>query len=97
MTFSTIVALAIGTYVIRASGIFLRGKISISCKANEYLKASALSMLASFAVFSIINHNDGFDLAKILGATVGIALGLFKFPFFISILFAMLLTAAFRL
>jgi branched-subunit amino acid transport protein len=97
LTFPTIIALAIGTYAIRASGIFLRGKISVSCKTNEYLKASALSMLGSFAVFSIVHHDSGFDLAKVLGAAVGIALGLLKFPFFLSIISAMLLTAALRL
>ncbi|GAB1440906.1 hypothetical protein MASR2M36_36910 [Providencia sp.] len=68
---SGILILAIGTYLMRASGALLRGRVVLSENSKALFSAAAIVILFSVAVTSTLFSDEHFsDWPKIVGVCV---------------------------
>ncbi|EMT6577840.1 TPA: AzlD domain-containing protein [Providencia rettgeri] len=95
---SGILLLAVGTYLMRASGALLRGRVVLSENNKMLFSAAAIVILFSVAVTSTLFSGDEIsDWPKIVGVLVAGVLTWFKKPFIIIVLSAAIVTALLRL
>lgn len=95
---SGILLLAIGTYLMRASGAILKGKIILSDNNKALFSAAAIVILFSVAVTStLFTGNSLSDLPKIMGVLIAGILTWYKKPFIVIVLSAAAVTALLRL
>lgn len=92
-----ILILAVGTYLMRASGAILKGKIVLSDNSQVLFSAAAIVILFSVAVTSTIFDGSNLsDLPKVIGVLVAGVLTWFKKPFILIVLSAAVVTALLR-
>lgn len=93
-----IIILAVGTYLMRASGAYFNGKAVLSNNSKAVFSAAAIVILFSVAVTSTVFDGEHFsDLAKISGVLVAGILTWYQKPFIVIVLSAAVVTALLRL
>ncbi|MFC4336805.1 AzlD domain-containing protein [Salininema proteolyticum] len=92
-----ILALAAGTYALKASGAVLRDRLTLSDRAEKLLKIAATAVIASLVVTSIVFSGKDFaGWALPIGVIVGGVAAWFRAPFAVVILTAAFVTASLR-
>ncbi|EMI5489722.1 AzlD domain-containing protein [Providencia stuartii] len=92
-----IIILAVGTYLMRASGAYFKGKVVLSDSKKALFSAAAIVILFSVAMTSTVFDGEYFsDPAKIIGVLVAGILTWYQKPFIIIVLSASVVTALLR-
>ncbi|WP_369311481.1 AzlD domain-containing protein [Providencia rettgeri] len=98
LIFSGIVILAVGTYLMRASGALLKGRVELTENSKALFSAAAIVILFSVATTSTLFSGDTFsDWPKVVGVLVAGILTWYKKPFILIVLSAAVVTALLRL
>lgn len=94
---SGILILAIGTYLMRASGALLKGRVNLTEQNKALFSAAAIVILFSVAMTETVFSGDELsDFPKIIGVAVAGILTWYRKPFIVIVLSAALMTAALR-
>ncbi|EMN0829181.1 AzlD domain-containing protein [Providencia rettgeri] len=98
LIFCGVLLLAVGTYLMRASGALLRGRVVLSENSKALFSAAAIIILFSVAVTSTLFSGEQLsDWQKIVGVLVAGVLTWYKKPFIVIVLSAAIVTALLRL
>ncbi|EPL9570835.1 AzlD domain-containing protein [Providencia rettgeri] len=98
LIFSGIMILAVGTYLMRASGALLKGRVVLSENSKALFSAAAIVILFSVAVTSTLFSGESFsDWPKVVGVLVAGILTWYRKPFILIVLSAAAITALLRL
>lgn len=98
MTLGVVLALAVGTYLLRLAGPLLRDRIRFSERAERLMSIAAITLLGAFIVTSALVESGGFaGWARIAGVAVGGVLAFRKAPFVLVVVAAAATTAGLRL
>ncbi|MEV6346038.1 AzlD domain-containing protein [Actinoplanes sp. NPDC051851] len=98
MLIAVIVALAVGTYTIRLSGVLLRDRLKLSPALQRTLPMAAAALLAALAGTSALMADVTFaGTARPAGVLVGVLLAWRRAPFIVVVLAAATVTALLRL
>jgi branched-subunit amino acid transport protein len=98
MLIAAILALAVGTYTIRLSGVLLRDRLELSESLQRLLPMAAASLLAALATTAALMQGTGFaGLARPTGVAVGALLAWRKAPFVVVVVGAAATAALLRL
>ncbi len=94
---SGILLLAVGTYLMRASGAILKDKVVLSDNSKALFSAAAIVILFSVAITSTLFAGDNVsDIPKIVGVLFAGILTWYKKPFILIVLSAAIVTALLR-
>ena len=98
MTWAAVLSLAGGTYLIRLSGLLLRGRVSVPARVERYLDLGATALLVALVALSTFTQDGGFaGWARPLGVLVGAVAAWRKVPFVLVVIMAAATTALLRL
>jgi len=98
MLIAAILALAVGTYAIRLSGVLLRDRLELSDRLQRLLPMAAATLLAALATTAALMAGTSFaGLARPAGVAVGALLAWRRAPFVLVVLGAAATTALLRL
>ena len=98
MTWAAVLSLAGGTYLIRLSGLLLRGRVSVPARVERYLDLGATALLVALVALSTFTQDGGFaGWARPLGVIVGAVAAWRKVPFVLVVILAAGTTALLRL
>ena len=98
MTGSAVFALGGGTYLIRLTGLLLRGRVSVPARVERYLDLGATALLLALVAVSTFTQDGGFaGWARPLGVAVGAVAAWRRVPFVLVVILAAGTTALARL
>ncbi|TCB97845.1 AzlD domain-containing protein [Micromonospora zingiberis] len=98
MLIAVIVALAVGTYAFRVSGVLLRDRLDLPVWARQLLPVGAATLLAALAATAALTEVGGFaGWARPTGVLVGVLLAWRRAPFVLVVVGAAASTALLRL
>ncbi len=98
MTWAAVLSLAGGTYLIRLSGLLLRGRVSVPVRVERYFDLGATALLVALVALSTFTQDGGFaGWARPLGVIVGAVAAWRKVPFVLVVILAAGTTALLRL
>jgi branched-subunit amino acid transport protein len=98
MLLATILALAVGTYAFRLTGVVLRERLELPSWLQHLLPVAAATLLAALAVTSALMEGGVLvGVARPAGVLVGVALAWRRAPFIVVIGAAAVTAAALRL
>ena len=93
MTWGIVLSLAAGTYLIRITGLLLRGRITVSARVERLVDLGATALLVALVA---VNAVDG-GWARPVGVAVGALAAWRKAPFVLVVVLAAATTALLRL
>jgi len=92
-----VLALAAGTYLLRLSGVLLRGRVSVPARVERYLDLGATALLVALVATAALTDGDGFaGWARPAGVLVGAVAAWRRVPFVLVVVLAAATTAALR-
>jgi branched-subunit amino acid transport protein len=95
---AAILALAVGTYTMRLSGILLRDRLELSDSLQRLLPMAAAALLAALAATAALTEGGGFaGVARPAGVAVGALLAWRRAPFVVVVVAAAGIAALLRL
>jgi branched-subunit amino acid transport protein len=95
---AAILALAVGTYTMRLSGILLRDRLELSDSLQRLLPMAAAALLAALAATAALTEGGGFaGVARPAGVAVGALLAWRRAPFVVVVVAAAGMAALLRL
>ena len=98
MLIVAIIALGVGTYTMRLSGVLLRDRLELSGSVQRLLPMAAAALLAALATTAALMEGTGFaGLARPAGVLVGALLAWRKAPFVVVVVAAAATAALLRL
>jgi branched-subunit amino acid transport protein len=98
VTWAAVLSLAGGTYLIRLTGLLLRGRVNVPARVEHYLDLGATALLIALVAVSTFTQDGGFaGWARPLGVVVGAAAAWWKVPFVLVVILAAGTTALLRL
>ena len=98
MLIAAIVALAVGTYGFRLTGVLLRDRLELPSWLRHLLPVAAATLLAALAATSALLENGALaGVARPVGVLVGVALAWRRAPFVVVIVAAAVTAALLRL
>ncbi|GGQ52818.1 AzlD domain-containing protein [Couchioplanes azureus] len=98
MLIASIAVLALGTYVMRLSGVLLRDRLELSDRLQRLLPMAAATLLAALAGTAALMEGATFaGVARPAGVAVGALLAWRRAPFVVVVLAAALTAALLRL
>jgi branched-subunit amino acid transport protein len=98
MLIAAILALAVGTYTMRLTGVLLRDRLELSDRVRRLLPMAAAALLAALAATAALTDSGAFaGIARPAGVAVGALLAWRKAPFVVVVIAAALTTAGLRL
>jgi branched-subunit amino acid transport protein len=98
VTWAAVLTLAGGTYLIRLTGLLLRGRVNVPDGVERYLDLGATALLIALVAVSTFTQDGGFaGWARPLGVVVGAAAAWWKVPFVLVVILAAGTTALLRL
>ncbi|HEV7963004.1 MAG TPA: AzlD domain-containing protein [Actinoplanes sp.] len=98
MLIAAILALAVGTYTMRLSGILLRDRLELSDSLQRLLPMAAAALLAALAATAALTEGGGFaGVARPAGVAVGALLAWRRAPFVVVVVAAAGMAALLRL
>jgi branched-subunit amino acid transport protein len=97
MSWPALLALAAGTYLLRITGLVLRGRVTVPARAQRYLDLGATALLVALAATAALTQDGGFaGWARPLGVAVGVLAAWLRVPFVAVVLLAAATTAGLR-
>lgn len=98
MTWPALLTLAGGTYLIRLSGLLLRGRLRVPARVERYLDLGATALLVALVAVSTFTQDGGLaGPARPLGVAVGAVAAWLRVPFVLVVVLAAGTTALLRL
>lgn len=98
MTWPAVIALALGTYALRAAGPLLLAGRHIPDRLREAMTLVAVSLLAALIAISTVVTDEQLDLdPRIVGVAVGGVAAVLRAPFVVVVVLAAAVTAILRL
>ena len=98
MLIAAIVALGVGTYAMRLSGVLLRDRLKLSAALQRLLPVAAAALLAALAGTAALTESSHFaGVARPAGVAVGAVLAWRRAPFVVVIVAAAAVAALLRL
>ncbi|MFG2055718.1 AzlD domain-containing protein [Micromonospora sp. NPDC048930] len=98
MLIAVILALAVGTYAFRASGVLLRDRLELPEWSRRLLPVGAAALLAALVATAALTEAGGFaGYARPAGVLVGVLLAWRRAPFVLVVVAAAGTTALLRL
>jgi branched-subunit amino acid transport protein len=98
MLIAAILALAVGTYAFRLSGVVLRDRLDLPPWLSRLLAIAAATLLAALAATSALTEDGAFaGVARPAGVLVGVALAWRRAPFVVVVVGAAVTAAGLRL
>jgi branched-subunit amino acid transport protein len=95
---AAILALAVGTYTMRLSGVLLRDRLELSDSLQRLLPMAAAALLAALAATAALTEDGGFaGFARPIGVAVGAVLAWRRAPFVVVVIAAAGAAALLRL
>jgi len=86
---AAILALAVGTYTMRLSGVLLRERLELSDSLLRLLPMAATALLAALAATAALTESGGFaGVARPAGVAVGALLAWRRVPFVLVVIAA---------
>ncbi|MFI5838558.1 AzlD domain-containing protein [Catenuloplanes sp. NPDC051500] len=97
MLIATIVALAVGTYAFRVTGVLLQDRLHLPDRVRRILPLAAAALLGALAATAALTEGGGpAGLARPAGVLVGVFLAWRRAPFVAVVVTAAATTAALR-
>lgn len=97
MSWPALLALAAGTYLLRLTGVLLRGRVAMPQRVQRYLDLGATALLVALAATAALVQDGGFaGWARPAGVLVGVLLAWRKVPFVLVVVLAAASTAGLR-
>lgn len=98
MTWTVLLSLAAGTYLLRIAGILLRDRLSVPAAVQRYLDLGATALLVALVATAALTEAGGFaGWARPAGVAVGGLLAWRRVPFVLVVVAAAAATAGLRL
>jgi branched-subunit amino acid transport protein len=98
MNWPAVLALAAGTYLLRASGIVLRDRLRVPQRVERYLDLGATALLVALVATATLTEDGGFaGWARPAGVLVGAVAAWRRVPFVLVVVLAAATTAGLRL
>jgi branched-subunit amino acid transport protein len=98
MLIAAILALAVGTYTLRLTGVLLRDRLNLSHRVRRVLPMAAAALLAALALTAALTESGAFaGIARPAGVAVGALLAWRRAPFVVVVIAAALTAAGLRL
>ncbi|MGE3284678.1 MAG: AzlD domain-containing protein [Pseudonocardia sp.] len=98
MSWGAILALAAGTYLIRLTGLLLRGRVDVPARVERLLDLAATGLLVALVATAALTDGDGFaGWARAAGVAAGGLAAWRRVPFVLVVLIAAAVTAGLRL
>lgn len=98
MSWTALLALAAGTYLLRLTGVLLRGRVAVPARVQRYLDLGATALLVALAATAALVQDGGFaGWARPAGVLVGVVLAWRRVPFVLVVVLAAASTAGLRL
>jgi branched-subunit amino acid transport protein len=98
MLLAVIVALAVGTYAFRLTGVLLRDRLDLPAGLRRALTLAAAALLAALAATAALTEGGAFaGVARPVGVLVGVALAWRRAPFVVVVVAAAATAAVLRL
>jgi branched-subunit amino acid transport protein len=98
MLIAVILALAVGTYAFRLSGVLLRDRLDLPSWLRGVLPIAAAALLAALAATAALTEGGAFaGVARPAGVLVGVLLALRRAPFVVVVVAAAATAAGLRL
>jgi branched-subunit amino acid transport protein len=95
---AAILALGVGTYTMRLSGVLLRDRLELSDSLQRLLPMAAAALLAALAATATLTEDGGFaGVARPVGVAVGAVLAWRRAPFVVVVIAAAAAAALLRL
>ncbi|MBN9097716.1 MULTISPECIES: AzlD domain-containing protein [unclassified Pseudonocardia] len=97
MSWTALLALAAGTYLLRVTGVLLRGRVAMPDRVQRYLDLGATALLVALAATAALIQDGGFaGWARPAGVLVGVVLAWRRVPFVLVVALAAAGTAGLR-
>lgn len=97
MTWSAVLALGVGTYLMRLVGIVLRDRMSVPERVERYLDLGATALLVAVVATAALTEGGGFaGWARPAGVLVGAVAAWRRVPFVLVVVLAAGTTAGLR-
>lgn len=97
MTWGAVLAVAVGTYLLRLGGIVLRGRMSVPARLERHLDLGATALLVALAATATFTAAGGFaGWARPAGVAVGVLAAWLRVPFVLVVVLAAATTAGLR-
>lgn len=97
MNWTALLALAAGTYLLRITGVLLRGRVAMPDRVQRHLDLGATALLVALAATAALVQDGGFaGWARPAGVLVGVVLAWRKVPFVLVVVLAAASTAGLR-
>jgi branched-subunit amino acid transport protein len=98
MLIVAILALGVGTYTMRLSGVLLRDRLELSDSLQRLLPMAAAALLAALAATAALTEDGGFaGVARPVGVGIGAVLAWRRAPFVVVVVAAAASAALLRL
>jgi branched-subunit amino acid transport protein len=98
VSWTALLALAAGTYLLRITGVLLRGRVAMPDRVQRHLDLAATALLVALAATAALMQDGGFaGWARPAGVLVGVLLAWRKVPFVLVVVLAAGATAGLRL
>ncbi len=97
MSWPTLLALAAGTYLLRITGVLLRGRVAVPARVQRYLDLGATALLVALAATAALTQDGGFaGWARPAGVAIGVLAAWRRVPFVAVVVLAAATTAGLR-
>lgn len=98
MSWTAVLALAVGTYLLRLAGILLRGRVTVPERIERLLDLGATALLVALVATAALTEAGGFSgWARPAGVGVALVAAWWRVPFVLVVLLAAATTAGLRL
>lgn len=98
MNWPAVLTLAAGTYLLRLTGLLLRGRVRIPAQLERLLDLGATALLVALVATAALTDGDGFaGWSRPAGVAVGALLAWRRVPFVVVVVLAAATTAGLRL
>jgi branched-subunit amino acid transport protein len=98
MLIAAILALAVGTYTLRLTGVLLRDRLELSDRVRRLLPMAAAALLAALSATAALTESGVFaGVARPAGVAVGALLAWRRAPFVVVVVAAAFTAAGLRL
>ncbi len=98
MLIAAILALAVGTYALRLTGVLLGDRLNLSDRVRRVLPMAAAALLAALAATAALTEAGAFaGIARPAGVVVGALLAWRRAPFVVVVIAAAVTAAGLRL
>ncbi len=97
MNWPAVIALGVGTYLLRLAGLVLRDRVTVPARLERYIDLGATALLVALVGTIALTEAGGFaGWARVAGVTVGALAAWRRVPFVAVVVLAAATTAGLR-